>query len=546
MKETSEGTGEALESFQRLGVRVADGSGKLRSTQDVLADLAAAFSRLPEGPERTALAYEIFGRAGTKLIPLLVAGREEMARLGDQAEELGRVFTEEQFRQAEATNDAINRTISAFNATRAQVGLLFAPAFEQAANTLTELLNENRQAFIEVGESVRDAVVPVLNDVLLLLRGRDDEVQNSWVIVLKEAIVGLAGSLQIIFNILNTVFNAIAAVLNNTIAPAINAIFGTELTGKQLIALGLLGKFLGLFRLIGAVITVLRTGFTVLSVLIGSVAAKLVTFGSAALFALELFTGLVSGVLEFLGQAGQDLLDFLAAGFRGVQEDINSVIVYLVAAFEGLFQYLQSTSIFQFFADGAQLLADVFNAALNFIRDLFLDLEGTITAIIDTIADALQSVIDLAREAAAAVASALGFSGGGGVGFARGGAVHGPGSTTSDSVPARLSRGEFVVRAAAVKKYGLGLMAAINGMKFNGVRGFAEGGLVGEPSRLMSAIPDMADMAGGVSGQPLNLSIGGETFEGLIAPEEVAAKLVRFATKSASRRAGRTPRWNQG
>ena len=56
---------------------------------------------------------------------------------------------------------------------------------------------------------------------------------------------------------------------------------------------------------------------------------------------------------------------------------------------------------------------------------------------------------------------------------AEGGYVSGPGTGTSDSIPARLSNGEYVVRANAVQHYGAGMMDAINTKKF------AEGGIVG-------------------------------------------------------------------
>jgi hypothetical protein len=61
-------------------------------------------------------------------------------------------------------------------------------------------------------------------------------------------------------------------------------------------------------------------------------------------------------------------------------------------------------------------------------------------------------------------------------GYAGGGAVRGPGTATSDSVLARLSAGEFVVKAAAVGKYGTGLLSAINNLR---LPRFATGGLVG-------------------------------------------------------------------
>lgn len=57
--------------------------------------------------------------------------------------------------------------------------------------------------------------------------------------------------------------------------------------------------------------------------------------------------------------------------------------------------------------------------------------------------------------------------------FASGGIIYGPGTSTSDSIPAMLSNGEYVVRAAAVRKIGLPTLNAINAG-----RGFADGGVV--------------------------------------------------------------------
>jgi len=46
--------------------------------------------------------------------------------------------------------------------------------------------------------------------------------------------------------------------------------------------------------------------------------------------------------------------------------------------------------------------------------------------------------------------------------MAAGGYVSGPGSSTSDSIPARLSNGEFVMNAAAVRTYGVDFMNSLN------------------------------------------------------------------------------------
>lgn len=91
--------------------------------------------------------------------------------------------------------------------------------------------------------------------------------------------------------------------------------------------------------------------------------------------------------------------------------------------------------------------------------------------------------------------------------FSSGGLVTGPGTSTSDSIPARLSAGEFVVNAAAVKRLGVGFLQAINGLSA-GPRvqepalAFAAGGLVpdagpqataGNAVRIVNVIdPEMA------------------------------------------------------
>lgn len=56
------------------------------------------------------------------------------------------------------------------------------------------------------------------------------------------------------------------------------------------------------------------------------------------------------------------------------------------------------------------------------------------------------------------------YARGGLVGFPAGGLVQGPGTGTSDSILARVSNGEYVIRAAAVRQYGLGFLDSLNSM----------------------------------------------------------------------------------
>lgn len=75
--------------------------------------------------------------------------------------------------------------------------------------------------------------------------------------------------------------------------------------------------------------------------------------------------------------------------------------------------------------------------------------------------------------------------------FATGGLIHGPGTSTSDSIPAWLSKGEYVIKAAAVSKYGEKFMHMVNSMRLP-VGKYATGGPVaahslGSPTVKVSA-----------------------------------------------------------
>lgn len=120
--------------------------------------------------------------------------------------------------------------------------------------------------------------------------------------------------------------------------------------------------------------------------------------------------------------------------------------------------------------------------------------------------------------------------------YATGGEVHGPGTSTSDSIFARLSAGEFVVKADAVAAYGANFFHSLNSMQFPG---FASGGMV-------SSAP--ARLSGGGAVAPtsvVNLTIDGQQFGGLKGPKNVVDSLASFAVGRQTASAGRTPSWNK-
>lgn len=79
--------------------------------------------------------------------------------------------------------------------------------------------------------------------------------------------------------------------------------------------------------------------------------------------------------------------------------------------------------------------------------------------------------------------------------------MSGPGTSTSDSVHARLSHGEFVMQASAVQAWGRSTMEAMN------ARRYADGGIVG-PS---APLPSLAPPSGGGGGGPITMHLNQRT-----------------------------------
>jgi hypothetical protein len=138
--------------------------------------------------------------------------------------------------------------------------------------------------------------------------------------------------------------------------------------------------------------------------------------------------------------------------------------------------------------DGFAQMFEAIGSGAKSAKDAFIDFARSVLAAINRIAS---------QRLAEALFGSLFRGGGAGAGgfgalvssffkgFSTGGYVTGPGTSTSDSIPARLSAGEYVLNAAAVKRVGVAFLDSLNGLsagpRFKGGElAFAAGGLVPE------------------------------------------------------------------
>lgn len=115
----------ATDAFDALGIDL-DSLTQLTTYQQFLL-IAEALAGVEDHYKRAALAEDIFGRAGNKLLPLLSSGEAGILQLGDEAQRLGVVFSQSAADQAAELVDALGEVDAATNGLKFTVAGAIVP-----------------------------------------------------------------------------------------------------------------------------------------------------------------------------------------------------------------------------------------------------------------------------------------------------------------------------------------------------------------------------------------------------------------------------------
>lgn len=139
MVEAAQGSKESSAAFATLGIKVTDVNGKLRSNEEVLGDVAEAFKKMPDGPQKTALAMELMSRGGAKMITLLNGGRDSIAQFTAEAERMGLIVTGPMAKAAEEFNDNMTRLGAQVEGLKLSIGNGLIPVITRLLDLFAEL-----------------------------------------------------------------------------------------------------------------------------------------------------------------------------------------------------------------------------------------------------------------------------------------------------------------------------------------------------------------------------------------------------------------------
>lgn len=158
--DAAQGGKAQADAFKAIGVAVKDSSGAIRAADDILLDIADRFAGLEDGAAKAALAQDLFGKSGAKLIPFLNQGRAGIEQLREEARKLGVSLSDEAGKQAEEFNDNITRLKTAVTGIATQLAQRLLPHLVE--------LSEKFLAVVSDGEKLDTIIDQIVTGMKIL------------------------------------------------------------------------------------------------------------------------------------------------------------------------------------------------------------------------------------------------------------------------------------------------------------------------------------------------------------------------------------------
>jgi len=160
------------EAFAAIGVKATTAAGQVKPLEVLLGDVAEAFAQSEDGAAKAAVAQEIFGKAGARLIPFLNQGRAGIEDLRKEADALGLTFGTEAAKAAEQFNDNLSRMSAATQGAVTSIVNELIPALSEFSDAAVEAMktSELLPQFATAARLAFETIVILGSDVAFVFK----------------------------------------------------------------------------------------------------------------------------------------------------------------------------------------------------------------------------------------------------------------------------------------------------------------------------------------------------------------------------------------
>lgn len=150
-----------MQTFKDLGIQIKDSAGNLRKPNEIFEDIADIFHDVPDGAAKTALAYELFGKSGADLIPMLNDGKAGLKEFYKAARESGNFLNNEAIQAADAYSDQLQEMGLKVKGAKIQIGNALIPTISKLIEKISEVatkvikwITDNSELVKQIGKTV--------------------------------------------------------------------------------------------------------------------------------------------------------------------------------------------------------------------------------------------------------------------------------------------------------------------------------------------------------------------------------------------------------
>ena len=161
LKKMKKGLDSNADAFEELGVATKQ-NGQFRDITDIFYDTVEALSQIPNETERDIKAMEIFGKSADDLAGIIDDGGAALKTLGQEAENMGVIISEEDLEKANELNDALDKLKAEILPTITQLGIQIAEAIMPYIPAIQEGIEKVLSALREISPQALTIVTAVL------------------------------------------------------------------------------------------------------------------------------------------------------------------------------------------------------------------------------------------------------------------------------------------------------------------------------------------------------------------------------------------------
>jgi hypothetical protein len=161
--EAAEGNKKLADTFKRFGIDAEEGVKKPQEAFDLF---NKNFSESEDNAKKTAVAIELFGESGAKMIPVLERLGSEYEEIKKRAAELGVILTDQEAKALHEAEMGFKELRAAGGGLALTIGKEAAPAVTQLLRTLANLIKEGKPVARFIGQLSSVVIADLTNRVL--------------------------------------------------------------------------------------------------------------------------------------------------------------------------------------------------------------------------------------------------------------------------------------------------------------------------------------------------------------------------------------------